>query len=239
MRLQFAFLGLIALWIIVFGSNRAFTFEFDGKTEVYGLNQVRVITRAQVEDKVVALTFDDAPAPALQEILEVLNKREVKATFFIIGAQAQRYPELLKEIVLQGHELGNHSFSHNFDDSQKLEAMVQDIKKCEQVIFDLTGRIPLYFRPPGGFLNDRVKEACGRTGYSILMWSLDTRDWALSDCKEQIMENLLAGLSPGDIILLHVVPQTASLLDEMIAALAEEGYRILPLSCLLSGAYGR
>ncbi|MDI3524874.1 MAG: peptidoglycan-N-acetylglucosamine deacetylase [Candidatus Atribacteria bacterium] len=239
MRLQFAFLGLIALWIIVFGSNRAFTFEFDGKTEVYGLNQVRVITRAQVKDKVVALTFDDAPAPALQEILEVLNKREVKATFFIIGAQAQRYPELLKEIVLQGHELGNHSFSHNFDDSQKLEAMVQDIKKCEQVIFDLTGRIPLYFRPPGGFLNDRVKEACGRTGYSILMWSLDTRDWALSDCKEQIMENLLAGLSPGDIILLHVVPQTASLLDEMIAALAEEGYRILPLSCLLSGAYGR
>jgi peptidoglycan/xylan/chitin deacetylase (PgdA/CDA1 family) len=239
MRLQFAFLGLIALWIIVFGSNRAFTFEFDGKTEVYGLNQVRVITRAQVKDKVVALTFDDAPAPALPEILEILNRRKVKATFFVIGAQAQRYPELLKEIVLQGHELGNHSFLHNFDDSQELEAMIQDIRKCERVIFDLTGRIPLYFRPPGGFLNDRVKEACGRTGYSILMWSLDTRDWALGDCKEQIMENLLADLSPGDIILLHVVPQTASLLDEMITALTKEGYRILPLSCLLSGAYGR
>ncbi len=238
MRFLFAFLGLVTLWVVIFGSIEALAFE-PCEQYVYGWNRVRVITQVHVEDKVVALTFDDAPAPALTDILKVLSRRKVKATFFVIGAQAQRYPELLKSIVLQGHELGNHSFSHIFDDSKSLEKLIEDIQKCEKVVFKITGRIPLYFRPPGGFLNNLVKEACGRTGYSILMWSLDTRDWALSDCQEQITENLLTQLSPGDIVLLHVVPQTASLLDEMIEAIQERGYQILPLGDLLNMAYGR
>lgn len=200
---------------------------------VFGLNQVRYLGGNQEAKHKIALTFDDAPNGATREILRILKEEKVRATFFLIGSQVKKYPEVARAIVREGHEIGNHSYSHRIDESFTLEEILQDLRQAEDIIRGVTGCIPSYFRPPRGFTNGKIQEACGMMGYSIVMWWVDSRDWQLEG--QEILDGVCAHVRPGGIVLLHSLPQTAQVLSQMIQELEKKGYTLVTVSDLLGG----
>lgn len=217
--------------LILFFGKWGETIEVHEK--VFGLNRVRSLGGNREAPAKVALTFDDAPNGHTGEILRVLRDEKIKATFFLIGSQVKRYPEVAKKIVQQGHEVGNHSYSHRIDGNFTLEEILQDLRQAEKVIRDVTGCLPSYFRPPRGFTNGKIEEACGLLGYSIILWWVDSKDWQLEE--SEILEEVVTHLRPGSIILFHSLPQTVQVLPRVIKVLREKGYASVTVSDLLGG----
>ena len=156
----------ILVWIsclillILFLQEEAISIETE--EDIFGLNLVRSLGGNSQVRKEVALTFDDAPSPFTKEVLKILDNYGVSATFFLVGSQVEKSPEVARQIVAAGHEIGNHSFSHCWSSDDSVETLVEDIKRAEEAIYRATGQVPLYFRPPGGMVNDKVKKPVGK-----------------------------------------------------------------------------
>jgi|CZCB01.1.fsa_nt_gi peptidoglycan/xylan/chitin deacetylase (PgdA/CDA1 family) len=225
----------ILVWIsclillILFLQEEAISIETE--EDIFGLNLVRSLGGNSQVRKEVALTFDDAPSPFTKEVLKILDNYGVSATFFLVGSQVEKSPEVARQIVAAGHEIGNHSFSHCWSSDDSVETLVEDIKRAEEAIYRSTGQVPLYFRPPGGMVNDKVKEACGQTGYGILLWWVDSRDWLLTE--EEILEKVKKEVKDGAIILFHNLATTVEVLPQVIEDLRREGYKFVTISQLL------
>ncbi|MDI9606868.1 MAG: polysaccharide deacetylase family protein [Atribacterota bacterium] len=205
--------------------------SIETEEDIFGLNLVRSLGGNSQVRKEVALTFDDAPSPFTKEVLKILDNYGVSATFFLVGSQVEKSPEVARQIVAAGHEIGNHSFSHCWSSDDSVETLVEDIKRAEEAIYRATGQVPLYFRPPGGMVNDKVKEACGQTGYGILLWWVDSRDWLLTE--EEILEKVKKEVKDGAIILFHNLATTVEVLPQVIEDLRREGYKFVTISQLL------
>lgn len=185
---------------------------------------------ANTKEKVLALTFDDGPDPIdTPEILDILKAKNVRATFFVLGQAAQENPDLLKRLIKEGHEIGNHSFKHDYQQRR----LVEEIKKTDQEVFVSTGVHTYFYRPPGGFLSKSQLESVTKNGHIVALWSVDSKDWRNPGIK-QIIENVTKNAFPGGIILLHdggyQRTQTVKALGPMIDALKERGYRLITLS---------
>ena len=128
----------------------------------------------------IALTFDDGPHPRYTErILDILAKYGIKATFFMVGENVKNYPETAKRVASEGHEIGNHTYTHPHINSMKAEDLCGEIVKCEQAIREVTGVSSVnLFRPPEGVIDSAVKAISSEKGYSLILWRIDTRDWA-------------------------------------------------------------
>ncbi|MEM0231112.1 MAG: polysaccharide deacetylase family protein [Candidatus Woesearchaeota archaeon] len=153
----------------------------------------------------IALTFDDGPTPSFTpEILDILKEHEAKATFFLTGKNVQRYPDICRRIVREGHELGNHTYSHFALTSVIPLTIRREIELCELAILKATGRRTKYFRPPYGLYNRFVKKAVLESNYKMVMWSLRTYDSSYGLMRKKMIEGLvLRKIKPGDIILMH------------------------------------
>lgn len=231
-RRALAFLGiLLGALLGILGAGEAEAIALHGGG-VFAMDTLRYIRSGPRVGKKVALTFDDAPNGHTAEILAILDRFQVKATFFLIGAQVLKHPDLVRRIVAAGHEIGNHSFSHAFTKECSTESIKEDIERAERAIVDSTGRLPLYFRPPGGLVTPAVQRACGMTGYSLVTWSLDSEDWR-AQTEDEIVERVLLGIHPGAIVLFHSLPRTVRALPRILRALLEAGYTCVPLSSLL------
>lgn len=157
----------------------------------------------------VALTFDDGPGPSTPEVLNVLQQNGVPATFFVIGQNAAAEPEMLQKIVAAGNAIGDHTWSHHIPSAKagwKASTLKKEIDHTRRAITDATGREPCLFRPPGGI----IKGAAGvahAAGLSMILWSVDTRDWAAPPNKKFapiIQKRAAAGLEQKHpVILLH------------------------------------
>ncbi|WP_082867120.1 polysaccharide deacetylase family protein [Paenibacillus elgii] len=193
------------------------------------------------KDKLVALTFDDGPdAKYTVKILDILKKYNAKATFFVVGYQAEKYPGVLSRIVKEGHMLGNHTWSHK--DLTKLngQQINNEIVKLNKVIQNATGEAPKYVRTPYGAVSKKVTEAIEQNGQHNVLWNVDTRDWA-GATPEDMLKNVKANLKPGGIILMHSfggkkgdLSNTIKLLPKMIEELQEEGYSFVTVDELKS-----
>lgn len=201
--------------------------------QVFGYNCVRLLSSNNRIGKKVALTFDDVPNIYTKKILKILRDYRVKATFFMVGYQVKNNPDLAREIVSYGHEVGNHSYSHRWDGGKTVDALLQDIEKAERCIVDITGHMPLYLRPPGGFIDENIKKACGMSGYGIVLWTVDSRDWFHTDNRQAILNNVLDHVKPGSIILFHSLSQTVDVLPEIIETLQKRGYQIETVSSIM------
>ncbi|WP_054973112.1 polysaccharide deacetylase family protein [Paenibacillus sp. A3] len=183
------------------------------------------------KEKQVALTFDDGPdAKYTVKILDILKKHKAKATFFVVGYQAEKHPDVLSRIVKEGHALGNHTWSHK--DLTKLsgQQIENELVKLNKVIQNATGEFPKYVRTPYGAVSKKVTEAIEQNGQHNVLWNVDTRDWA-GATPENMLKNVKANLKPGGIILMHSfggkkgdLSNTIELLPKMIEELQEEGY---------------
>lgn len=203
-------------------------------------NSSIVFSKCRKPTKKIALTFDDGPHPKYTErILKILDKYNVKATFFVIGVNILNYPEPLKKIQAAGHEIGNHSFSHNNKKDLDSEDAIREMQKCEGLIYEMTKQKPKLFRPPRGSCNEYVKKAAVALGYSVVLWSVDTLDWkgtAACDIWQMVSDSTHG----GDIILMHDYTSgqntTCDALEIMIPRLLSQGFEFVTVSELIKQA---
>lgn len=187
----------------------------------------------------VALTFDAGASPApTPSILKTLKSAGLHVTFFLTGKWCEQNPGLVKEIAADGHEIGNHSYSH--PDFRKLsdEAIVEQLSKTEEIVMGLTGKTtkPL-FRPPMGGRDKRVLSVAGGQGYTSVYWSLDCLDaYKKGITSQQIEDRILGRIQGGDIVLMHCgSAPTAAQLPDLISKLQQRGLQIVKVSELMSG----
>lgn len=193
---------------------------------------------AMTKEKKIALTFDDGPHyKYTDKILDILEKYGVKATFFVIGENAERHPEKVKRIASLGHEIGNHTYSHPHLKTVSGTELGEEIQKASDVICKLTGKKPVLFRPPEGYCGADIAETAKKYGCDVILWSHDTRDWAHTP-SDQISKKILESVGCGDIILFHdfITPDTPTpdALETVIPKLIENGYEFLTVSELIA-----
>ncbi|SHJ80751.1 polysaccharide deacetylase family protein [Tepidibacter formicigenes] len=191
------------------------------------------------DKKVIALTFDDGPHPRITpKILDLLKKYDVKATFFVLGKHVQFYPEPLKRIKEEGHEIGNHTFSHIDVKNTSEKKIQEEFEKTQDEVFSVIGEKPTVFRPPFGYYNKAVKKVAKKYGVKIILWSTsqDTKDWS-NPGVEKIVRTVLNNICNGDIILLHDYvegrSQTYEALKVILPELKERGYKFVTISQLI------
>lgn len=195
----------------------------------------------------VALTFDDGPDPRFTPgVLDVLKEYNVPATFFLMGARAEAYPDLASRIAEEGHVVGNHTFWHpDLVEEGNIATLVTEITRTEDTLADIIGYQSMLFRPPYGFLQDELVEELRDLNYSVIGWSVDALDWE-EISPEEITSNVLDNIHPGAIVLMHDGAeadedrtQTIEALREIIPALQDQGIEFVTVPELLNIPYQR
>lgn len=191
------------------------------------------IYSVETEEPVVSITFDAAWGDEdLDQILSILEAHSCRATFFVTGDWALRYPEAIKKIQGSGHDLGNHGNNHKHMTQLSHDEMLEEMQGCNEVVKSICGYDMTLMRAPYGDYNEDVVLTAIGEGYQIIQWDVDSLDW-----KEYGRDSLIRtvaehkNLGKGSIILLHTgTKYTASALDELLTRLEEKGYRFLPVS---------
>jgi len=189
-------------------------------------------------ERIIALTFDDGPDPRFTpDVLDILAKKEVKATFFVIGESAERFPGLVEQAILEGHEIENHTYSHPELDQREPVSFYEELIRCERVIHRVTGRSPSYFRPPKRLYNNEVVKTAQLNGYQVVLWTVameNKNDRTVKDVVKRVMKKV----KPGAIILAHDGTLNRSLtiraLPVLIDELHKQGYRLVTLKELMA-----
>ena len=219
---------MITLLIIIFSSEEISSLVHN--KDIFFKNGSR-------NEKMIALTFDDGPHPKeTHEVLDVLDKYNVKGTFFVVGKHANWYSEPLKRAAKEGHEIGNHTFSHPDISCLSSDDIKREIKECEDTLIKLTGKRPTLFRPPyGSYSKDKLAEIAKESGYKIILWTtIDAKDWK-NPPSSQISDTIINKAQNGDIILLHDygTENTVKALDTIISEMIKKGYKFVTVSELI------
>ncbi len=182
------------------------------------------------EDKVVALTFDDGPSKYTKDILDILKKYDACGTFFLIGNKVSFYGEVLREMLSEGNEIGNHSYDHKYLTRLSEEEVKDEINKTQYEIKRVTGYTPTLFRPTYGGYNNTLKSYIDLT---FVLWDADSRDWSVKST-EGIMYNVFKDVKSGSIILFHDNHEySVNALPSVIKELKKQGYKFVTVSELL------
>ena len=186
--------------------------------------------------KYVAITFDDGPHPVYTEkILAILADNHAKATFFVVGQNAERYPELITKEFEAGHEIGNHTYSHPNMKKIGVSEAIAEIERTQEIVHDITGVYPKVFRSPGGIFSDELVSAVEGISCKPVSWSWrqDTRDWSKPPV-ETVIRTVLDNLRDGDIILFHDFNTKGSPTPDALAVILPElvkrGYSFVTVS---------
>jgi peptidoglycan/xylan/chitin deacetylase (PgdA/CDA1 family) len=184
----------------------------------------------------VALTFDDGPHPGYTiKILEILKQYNVHATFFLVGEQAERYPYLVRAEAAAGHTVANHTYHHVDLTKIPFEAIATEIKACGEVLRDITGKSPSFFRPPGGDYDRQVAQLVGALGYTMVLWTDNPGDYEMPT--SQVLEaRVLNRIRRGGIVLLHDgIQQTIDVLPDILKYLRTRGYQMVTVEDMVAG----
>lgn len=180
--------------------------------------------------KYVALTFDDGPSGRYTDrLLDGLKERDARATFLLCGYRIQQYPNQVQRIIDEGHEIGNHGYSHRNMQQLSRRDIAQELMDTQALLQGVNIR---FLRPPGGCCSDGVRQVAQARGLAILNWSVDPKDWALHDAAA-VEQAVVKNVSDGDVILLHDMSDssvTAAL--QIIDELSAQGYQFVTASQL-------
>ncbi|WP_334071828.1 MULTISPECIES: polysaccharide deacetylase family protein [Paenibacillus] len=199
-----------------------------------------IVWEVPMDEKFIALTFDDGPdARQTPEILKVLKQYDAKATFFLVGERVQRYPEIVRRELEEGHEIANHSFHHPSFRGISADSLTSELTETQEAILAATGSTPVLFRPPGGYYNEKIIRLSKQERLQMILWSWhqDTKDWT-SPGIHKIAERVLKNARNGDIVLMHDFVhnslQTPEALKLILPELKKQGYSFVTVSELLS-----
>ncbi len=201
----------------------------------------KVVYHSKPNDRMeIALSFDDGPHPYYTPlILDILAEYGVRATFFMVGENVTYYTAAAEAVVEAGHEIGNHTQSHRAFTRMSEGEMRVEITACEEAIASVAEVRPHFIRPPEGEMSAAMRRVVGGMDYRIILWDVDTRDWAHTP-PTVIRDHILDTVQAGDIILMHDFighdSPTPEALRLVIPALLERGYRFVTVGELVDGA---
>lgn len=193
-------------------------------------------SQVHITQPVLAMTFDDGPSPSLTpKLLDLLKAKNIKATFFVVGSNAKEYPHIIRRIIAEGHEIGNHTWTHASLPSRSDEQIRKELKDTEDAIFAAANYRPHLMRPPYGAINAHVKDLMfSEFGYTTIMWSVDPQDWRRPGASV-VTSRLVSGARPGAIMLSHDIhPGTIAAMPSMFDQLLAKGYQFVTVSQLLN-----
>lgn len=232
-------LGVVSLFVVLFFYVY---YGFGYQPDIY-----RVGNRTSNK---VAITFDDGPSREFTPaILEILREYNVPATFFMVGSHVEKYPDIARQIVEDGHAIGNHTQNHRNLPTLSTVELQKELMEATAIITEITGVYPQYLRPPRGMYDDRTRRMAKLLGQEIVLWSISTRDWRFgvtASYIERLVERQVRG---GDIILFHDSGAllrneggdrraTVMALPKVIEIIRAKGLEIVPLAELLHDAVG-
>lgn len=190
----------------------------------------------QTNQLVTALTVDDGPHPSnTPRLLKILRDRNIKASFFLVGKNAKAYPAIVRQIIAEGHEIGNHTYTHASLTSISDDQIRKELKMSSDAVFEASGYRPQTIRPPYGAVNTRVKDLIfTEFGYPTIMWSVDPQDWRRPGVSV-VTSRIVNGVRPGSILLVHdihapTIEAMPGTLDQILA----KGYRFVTVSQLMN-----
>ena len=193
---------------------------------------LKVFCKKQTEEKIVAVTFDDGPDPIqTPKVLQILKEQQIPACFFCIGHKVTGNESLIRQIIDDGHLIGNHSFTHTGHfPLYSLSRMKKDMQACQSALEQVTSQKIRLFRPPFGVTNPTIAKAVRILGYTPIGRTFDTQH----PSKEKVLRRIRTRLRPGSIILLHDrMPDSDLLLKEILNLIKEQGYTVVRLDKML------
>jgi len=193
-------------------------------------------TRVKTGRKVIAITFDDGPHPEnTPRLLDMLKERKVRATFYVVGNMVKYNPDLLRRMIDEGHEIGNHTVTHNTLSRMSDDALLAELKAAHDQIIEASGVEPMTMRPPGGAIKKDQKELVLRElGYPTILWSVDPEDWKRPG-PSVVTSRLVNGASPGGILLVHDLHKpTVDAMPDTLDQLLAQGYEFVTVTELIA-----
>ena len=237
--------GISIVGVYTYNHN---THNQDDLKEAYSLSENKIsdyedviIKKGSDDEKVIALTFDDGPDEVFTpQVLDILKKNNVKATFFVVGEKVEYNKELLKRQYTEGHEIGNHTFTHINVAKNSYDKVEKEITDTQNAVKNVIGVEPKIFRPPYRAMSKSVCDIIVSKKMNIILWSnLDPRDWS-NPGVGNIINTILTKVQNGNIILLHDYnnrrndkSQTIQALEVVIPKLKEKGYKFVTISELI------
>jgi peptidoglycan/xylan/chitin deacetylase (PgdA/CDA1 family) len=199
---------------------------------------VDAIIQGPLRSRGIVLTFDDGPDPkTTPRVLDALDAAKATATFFVIAKKAEKYPEIVREIVKRGHRVGLHAYAHDrFFSLRTPERVKNDLLRGLDVIEKITGERTLLFRPPIGHTNPIIARVVEELDLIVIGWSVSARDGTSGATKEKILSRLRKGIDHGAIVLMHDAserndfePQGPLVLPDLLAMIKNENIEVVPL----------
>ena len=222
----YVLLFLALFWVILIGS-----FSMS-----WGLFLKAFTHNSSIKEKKIAITFDDGPNDLYTlKVLQLLKDYNAKATFFCVGKQVNKHPELLKRIDAEGHVIGNHSYTHSTTIGFKsTEEWLDEIKKTDQAIFKVLNHKPNLFRPPYGVTTPHLAKAIKVTGHKVIGWNIRPFDMAIKNPKT-VLNRITKQIKPGAIILLHDKHERIEIvLEQLLQFLKKQDYQMVTINELLN-----
>lgn len=193
-------------------------------------------SQVKIDRPVLAMTFDDGPHPSLTpKLLDLLKERNVKATFFLVGRNIKAYPDIVRRIIAEGHEIGNHTWTHASLTTRSDSQIRDELKKSDDALMEVAGYKTHLIRPPYGAINTRIKELMfSEFGLTTIMWSVDPQDWRRPGVSV-VTSRLVNGAHNGAIMLSHDIhPPTIQAMPAMFDQLIAKGYQFVTVSQLIN-----
>ena len=239
---MFRLLSLVGLSCVAVGTAGAYYATYAVRSQWLG----PTLWRGRTDTNSVCLTFDDGPAVNTEGVLGVLKEHGLRATFFMVGRQVERYPETARRVIRDGHEIGNHSYSHPIYLYHGPRRTRRELERAQQVIADLTGVRPRLARPPCGVRSPAYFRATRELGLQTVQWTTAGLDWK-KRTSSQIALDVVRQAKSGSIILLHDGDSenlndrsaTVAALPLIIDGLQTKGFSIVPLSALIDESKSR
>lgn len=207
-----------------------------------GLPRSRFLVRGPASSNAVAITFDDGPHPEITpRLLDLLAEHELRATFFVIGREAERYPHLVSRMVAEGHAVGHHSYTHSEPAITSPETLLGELEMANDTFWQAAGVLPSIMRPPKGQLSSGKLVRLLARGFRVVLWSVDPKDYAMSNAEPLVAWARETPFAGGDVILLHDVhPHCLAALPLLAARLRHLDLTTVPLGAWLpTGSVGR
>lgn len=197
------------------------------------IDGLQIFTAGPSTSRQIALTFDDGPHPVFTlKILDELRLRNVKATFFVLGERVKQYPWILRQIVAEGHEIGNHTYNHRLLSVMSNELIGKEILETQEAIKKAVGYETRLFRPPYGAYRPDSNSLFHSLGLSVILWSVDTRDWSVRN-HERIYNSVTNRTQNGSVILCHDIHKsTLQALPSILDTLLAQGYQFTTVNQL-------
>ncbi|WP_456313767.1 polysaccharide deacetylase family protein [Pseudomonas shirazensis] len=186
-------------------------------------------------EKKIAITFDDGPSTFTLDVLALLKKYDIKATFFCIGKNIEAHPEIMRQIVIEGHLVGNHSYNHSpFFDFYNAKKISEEIQKTDALLEKYTAKKINFFRPPYGVTTPSIRRALKITKHKVIGWNIRSLDGGTKN-QNLIFNRIIKRVSPGGIVLLHdTASHSVLVLEQFLQFLKQNNYKVISTEELLN-----